>query len=276
MSQVSVTAGGVRFRLARAGRGPPILLLHGAGASSFSFRDLVPELSRTHEVIAPDLPGHGMSEVVGGEPFDLEGVARAVGALMEVLERSPYWVLGHSAGTAVLCRMCLDGSISPRAVVGINAALLPLKGWAGRVFSPVARVINATPLASEFIARNLGRPHRVEQTIAGTGSRLNERGVAYYEQLATHPTHIRGVLRMMAHWSLDGLVRDLGKLAVPLLLIAADNDRAVPPSDATRIASMVRQAKVVRMPGVGHLSHEERPVETLELVCEHLRRWGIR
>lgn len=64
---------------------------------------------------------------------------------------------------------------------------------------------------------------------------------------------------MMASWNLDGLARDLGRLAVPTLLVAAGNDRTVPPAQAAEVAARIAGARVEKLPGLGHLAHEEAP-----------------
>ena len=56
-----VTVGAMRWHVQVMGSGPVLLLLHGTGASSHSWRDLAPRLARHFTVLAPDLPGHGFS-----------------------------------------------------------------------------------------------------------------------------------------------------------------------------------------------------------------------
>ncbi len=53
--------GNTHWHYQRMGSGPPLMLLHGTGASTHSWRDLLPKLARHHDVIAPDLPGHGFT-----------------------------------------------------------------------------------------------------------------------------------------------------------------------------------------------------------------------
>jgi len=66
-----MTAAGLRWHVQCAGTGPVCLLLHGTGASTHSFRDLLPQLAQTFTVVAPDLPGHGFTE----RPRDLAGLS---------------------------------------------------------------------------------------------------------------------------------------------------------------------------------------------------------
>lgn len=58
------------YREAGTPGAPAILLLHGFGASSYMFRDLIPQLAPHYHVIAPDLPGFGQTDVLPGTPFD--------------------------------------------------------------------------------------------------------------------------------------------------------------------------------------------------------------
>jgi magnesium chelatase accessory protein len=71
---------------------------------------------------------------------------------------------------------------------------------------------------------------------------------------------------MMANWDLVSLKTDLPHLSVPLILVAADQDRAVSPRDADAVAKIVPRAKVVPVKGFGHLAHEEAPALIANLI----------
>ena len=73
---------------------------------------------------------------------------------------------------------------------------------------------------------------------------------------------------MMANWDLRALVRDLPSLAVPLVLVTGALDRAVPPAEARRVQALLPDARVIDLPGLGHLAHEERPAEVAELIIK--------
>jgi magnesium chelatase accessory protein len=62
------------------------------------------------------------------------------------------------------------------------------------------------------------------------------------------------------------LVRDLPRLAPRLILVSGSNDGMVPPSEAHRVRSLVPQAELVPLRGLGHLAHEERPEEIAALL----------
>ncbi len=64
------------------------------------------------------------------------------------------------------------------------------------------------------------------------------------------------------------------RLNVPLLLVAADNDRTVPPGDARLVARLVPNASILALPGLGHLAHEEDPGQVADLIVEFAGKHG--
>ena len=78
-------------------------------------------------------------------------------------------------------------------------------------------------------------------------------------RLVRNPQHVAGALGMMAHWDLYAFQRDLPQLATPLVLIVGENDRTIPPQQALTVQRSVETAVIHRLPGLGHLAHEEQP-----------------
>jgi len=235
--------------------------VHGTGASSHSWRGLMPLLARRFTVVAPDLPGHGFTARPAPEGLSLPGMAAALRALMDSLGHRPAVVLGHSAGAAVLLRMALDGHVAPRAVVALNGALLPFggSGASNRLFSSIARIMVGVPAVPWLVSLRAADRPTVARLLEGTGSHLDAQGIALYAKLFRSPGHVGAALGMMARWDLEPLVRDLPRLGRPLVLVAGTNDRTVAPAVSTRVAALVPGARVVSLAGLGHLAHEERP-----------------
>jgi magnesium chelatase accessory protein len=253
------------------GRGPVALLLHGTGASTHSWRELAPLLARDGTVVAPDLPGHAFTSAPGAAGLSLPGMAASVAALLRALDADPAIAVGHSAGAAVLARMCLDGLIAPRTLVSLNGALLPLRGLAGHFFSPIAKLLAASPLVPRLFAWRAADRAAVERLIRGTGSTLDPEGIELYARLLRNRGHVAGVLTMMANWDLRSLERDLPGLRPRLVLVVGSNDRTVPPRHAERVRALVPGAAVETLPGLGHLAHEERPARVARLVKRFAR-----
>ena len=266
-----VEAGGMDWHVQEMGQGPTILLLHGAGAATHSWRDLMPILAERAHVVAIDLPGHGFSGDPGSGGLTLPGMSRRVGGLIEARGWRPALVVGHSAGAAVALRLALDGRIGDAGIVAINGALAPFAGAVAPLFQGLAMGLFLNPFAIRVFAHAARRTARVERMIAGTGSRIDARGLDLYGALFRKPGHVGGTLGMMANWDLMPLRRDLGRLAVPLTLIVGETDRAVPPSVSEAVGGEVAGARIVRMPGLGHLAPAEDAARVGAAVLVELR-----
>ena len=270
-----VQAGGINWHVQVMGTGPVLLLAHGTGAATHSWRGLLPPLAAHFTVVAPDLPGHGFTETPKPPGLSLPGMARELSALTQALGIAPAMAVGHSAGAAILARMCLDGMIAPRVLVSLNGALLPLFGLTGQVFSGVAKLMAGVPVLQTLFARSAGDPATVRRLLAGTGSAIDAAGVEFYRRAAGNRAHAAAALQMMANWDLQPLVRDLPRLKPHLAQVVGANDRTISPNDAVRVRNMVHGAEIITLPGLGHLAHEEQPVQAAGLIVRLAREAGV-
>lgn len=263
-----VEAAGLRWHVQQSGTGPGLLLLHGTGASTHSWRDLLPLLAKRFTVIAPDLPGHAFTTLPPDSRLSLPAMADALAELLAELRVSPELAVGHSAGAALLTRMSLDGGLPATArLISLNGAIMPLRGVPGQVFLPLAKLLVLNPLVPRLVSWRAGDRRSVQRLIDSTGSRLDPAGTELYARLFRSRDHVRGVLGMMANWDLPALCRDLPALRPALTLMVGDDDAAVPPSDAYRVRRLVPDAEIRRLPGLGHLAHEERPELVAALIA---------
>lgn len=266
-----VEAGGLRWHVQRMGQGPVALLLHGTGATTHSWRGMMPLLAERFSVASLDLPGHGFTGDPGFNGFSLPAIAKSVAALGV----APALMIGHSAGAAIAVRMALDaGSETP--IVAINGALLPFPGAAKLIFPAMAKALFLNPFTPRFFALQ-GQSKRFVHSFLerSTGSRIDAEGAALYQSLFARSGHIAAALGMMANWDLDALERELPKLHSPLLMIAGDKDAAVPPSVADKVAKIVPDARALHLPGLGHLAHEEAPDAVANTIIDFARDHAI-
>jgi magnesium chelatase accessory protein len=266
-----ITAAGLTWHMQRAGSGPGLLLVHGTGASTHSWRDLLPLLSRSFSVVAADLPGHGFSTALRAAHQTLPGMAAALAGLLEHLQFAPQIVVGHSAGAALVVRMCLDGRLQPQQIVSLNGAFLPYGGAAFQLLKPVTRLVAGSPVVAALLAQRGSDPATLRRLIQRTGSTLDLRGLELYARLVSSPYHVVGALTMMAGWDLHPLLRDLPRLRESLALVVGTADRTIPPAQAERVRALLPQARVVRLWGLGHLAHEERPQQVAHVIHELAR-----
>lgn len=276
-----VEAGGMNWHVQCMGEsGPRMLLLHGTAASTHSWSKLAPILARDFQIVAPDLPGHAFTTPAAGPRMStqavmsLSGMARGVTALIDQLKFQPDIVVGHSAGAAILVRMCLDKTISPKVIVSLNGALLPF-GSVGRYVLPaMARLLFQNSFVPWVFARQARGRGNVERLIRGTGSDLTEADMDFYVRLFQSKAHVEAALAMMANWDLQNLESDLPKLTTPLAMVAASEDLAVPPEKAVDVKRMVANGSVEYVRGLGHLAHEEDPARIARLIVDIARRQG--
>jgi magnesium chelatase accessory protein len=266
-----VEAESIRWHVQRAGTGPGLLLVHGTGAATHSWRALLPLLAREFSVLAPDLPGHGFTTLPGSDGLSLPGMSGLLGALLRQLKFAPEWVLGHSAGAAILARMSLDRLVEPRGLISLNGCLLPLGGLQTPLIPTVGRVLAGSTLLPELVARVARLPGTVERMLRDTGSRLEPTDVNLYRKLAESPRHVAGALGMMSMWDTRPLERELPLLAPRLSLLAAVQDKFIPLSHAYDVQKRVPRSRVIELPGLGHLAHEERPLDVHAKIVEVVR-----
>jgi len=253
------------------GAGPTLLLIHGAGGATHSFRNLIPLLATTHRLIVVDLPGQGFTVLGARSRCGVDAMAQDLAALCRQEGWQPTAIIGHSAGAAVGLRMA---EIMPmQAVIGINAALGKFEGVSGWVFPIMARLLALTPLVAQLFSKLAGTPSQVRKLLISTGSRVDAAGEAQYLHLLRMPTHISATLTMMAQWDLDGLLARLPKLALPCLLITSTNDRAVPAFVSEKVAEGMPNATWVDVSGHGHLVHEEAADQVAPLILDFLTRY---
>ncbi len=262
-----VQAGGLRWHVQVMGAGPVVLLIHGTGSATHSWRDVSPRLAQRFTVVAPDLPGHGFTAApAASSGYALPGVARGIAALLTELRLSPALSVGHSAGAAVAIRMCLDGATTPRAVVSLNGALLPFPAMTNDIFGPAAKFLASSSLAARAVTFFAGAQPSVDRLLRSTGSRIDPAGSRLYARLVANSGHVQGALALMANWDLRPLVRDMPGLATRLVLITGSSDGMVPSGEAYRVRALVPKAELISLRGLGHLAHEEQPDEIVKLL----------
>jgi magnesium chelatase accessory protein len=270
-----VHAGGLDWHVQVMGSGDAVLLIHGTGSSTHSWRDLLPILARDFTVVAPDLPGHGFTSAPPPRRPSLPGMAPGVRSLLAAIGASPAVAAGHSAGAAIIARMSLDGMMTPSALISLNGALMPWGGIGAKLLSPVAQLIAASPFMPRLFAWRASNRAVIDRLLRDTGSTIDPLGADLYARIARDPGHVGAALGMMANWQPAGLAAELPNLTAKLTLIVGANDRTIPPSQSQMVKRIVPGATLISLPGLGHLAHEEKPAEHAGLIVRVARESGL-
>lgn len=256
-------------------RAPVVLLLHGTGASTHSWRDLAPALADQCHVVVPDLPGHGFSRRPRELALSLPVMGGAIEALLEALVLTPRMIVGHSAGAVIGAWCALHGRTRPRHLVGINGAWQPFGGQAAHWISPATQLLASSSLAAQGLAKLAAQSLVLERLLQGTGSRIDAAGRRGYATLVASPSHVSAALSMMAHWDLRSFQSELIRLnerQCALTLIVGDADPMVPASQSASLQARLPDTRLHRLAGLGHLAHEEAPGAVARILIETLAR----
>jgi len=262
-----------RWHVQESGTGDTLLLLHGAGASTHSWRDLLPILAGRFHVVALDLPGQGFTRAGTLRRCGLDAMAEDIAALCTANSWAPRALIGHSAGAAIALRLSeiqVNAGRSPSRVIGLNPALGHFEGTAGWLFPALAKLLALNPLTASLFAFGRPRPSRARRLIESTGSRLDQEGLDLYARLIADRDHVDATLQMMAQWQIDPLLGRLDRIRAQCMFITGAQDKAVPPRVADQAAARIPDCRVRTVPGVGHLAHEESPQEIANLVVDWL------
>ena len=259
-----------RWHVQEAGAGPTILLLHGAGGATQTWRRLMPLLAERHHVVAPDLPGQGFSRMGTRQRCTLRLMAQDIAALCEDQGWSPDLIVGHSVGGALALE--LADHLHPSGVVGINPALGAFEGIAGWLFPMMAKLLSMNPFVPLVFSRIATSERRVAELVASTGSEIDDHGIALYHRLASDRSHVDGTLAMMAQWDVEMLAERLPYIDTPTLFLVGEDDGTVPGRVSREAAARMRNAEYQGFEGRGHLLHEEDPEAVVRAVSAYLDR----
>jgi magnesium chelatase accessory protein len=255
-----IAMSGMQWHVQHFGKGPKVLMLHGSGATTHSFADLIDELKDDHEILTLDLPGHGFSSNLGDGPPSLENVANAIGQLLKFKNFEPDVVIAHSAGAAIAVELVHRQHLTTDKIFAINGAFYPFPGFAGTLFPALAKLLFLNPFVPSFFSMTASRD-RVESLIRSTGSKLTDKQTGYYERALHSSDHVHGTLAMMANWDLETMAAKLKNLEANMVMLIGGQDGTIDPANSIDAAKLVKSHERIVLPDYGHLVHEEAPLE---------------
>ena len=253
-----------KLNFIREGAGPPLLLVHGLGGSWQSWKSILPELSKSREVLALDLPGHGLTPAeVSSDTFT--GLADSVETFISEQGLNGINIVGSSLGARIVLELARRGK------VGSTIALDPggfWRGWERTYF-------RCTLIASIRLVRGLGPALPLLSKTAVSRSML-------LAQLSARPWKLNGemVAAELKSFSntktFDALVRDLAtapeqegpaaEISQPVVIGWGRQDRLCLPRQAARAQQAFPSAKLHWFEKCGHFPMWDQPEETIRLI----------
>jgi pimeloyl-ACP methyl ester carboxylesterase len=261
----------VQFQQSGSG-GLPLVLLHGFGASTFSWREVQAPLATDRLVIAYDRPGFGLTErpmppfPAGVSPYSQAAQVDLVVGLLDALGIERAVLVGNSAGGTIALMTALEHPERVAALVLVDPGVYGggggPPGWAG-LFLNLPQVRRIGPL----FVRNI-REWGLElvATAWHDPSKITAEVIAGYTRPLQAENWDRALWELTLASRESDLPARLGELEIPVLVVTGDDDRIVPTADSVRVAGEVADAELVVIPACGHVPQEECPNAFLEAV----------
>lgn len=252
-----------------------VVLMHGFGASAYSYRHVLEPLSVLGHVIAYDRAAFGFTERPTDwdvNPYGAEGQLQVLDELIAKFgEGKEVFIVGHSAGGNLAASYTVDNPNKLAGSVLYAPAVLGGGGgpsWLNWIYS-IPQLNRIGPLLVSSIATNgldllylsYNDPESVtEQTLAGY----------------TQPLKVSGWER--AFWEFNraprntGVSERLGEISVPTLVLTGDNDLVVETADSIAVSGLIEGAELAVIPKTGHLPNEESPQEFAQAVIDFVQK----
>jgi pimeloyl-ACP methyl ester carboxylesterase len=254
---------------------PPVILLHGLGATNASMLPLLADLATDHRVIAPDFPGFGASAAPHWR-YRASDLARWLEAFLTVVDARPAALVGNSLGGRVAIEL---GLTAPKLVTRM-VLLCPSPAFRRmRQFGPLVRL-----LPPDAVVPPLPLPHRaVVGGIRAMFSQPDRLAKPWYDAAADEHLrvmrdyrHRRAFFSCLKQIYLEEAFGDHGfwdrlpRLTTPALFVWGDRDRLVPASFERHVLAAVPDAQSVCLHDSGHVPQFEHPEQTARLTREFL------
>lgn len=276
-----VEVNGLQVHYKMMGEGEPVLvLLHGFGASLFSWHKVMEPLSEVGTVIAFDRPAFGLTERplpgawTGASPYSTEAQVELAVGLLDALGVERAILVGNSAGGAIAMLTALAHPEQVQALVLVDPAV-----YAGGGSPALVRLLSNTPQM-----RRLGP--WLARRIQTWGRDLV--GLAWHDPSRITPEDWAGYLKPLraenwdrALWELtrashpSNLAQRLAEIQVDYLVITGDDDRTVPTEQSIRLSRELSHATLAIIPNCGHVPQEECPAEFLQAVKDFLSNRNV-
>lgn len=270
-----ITVNGIQVHYKTAGSGKPVfVLLHGFGASVFSWRNVMPSLAKMGTVIAYDRPAFGLTERPltweGESPYGPQAQVDLLIGLLDALNVQQAILVGNSAGGTVALQAALTHLERVQAVVAVDAAVYGSGGmptWI-RPLLRTPQMMHLGPLIARQIQK---RGPELIQVAWHDPTKLTLETLQGYQKPLRAENWDKALWLLTVFSKQSALPDHLSELNLPVLVITGDDDRIVPIEQSLRLADDLARSELVVIPNCGHLPQEECPEAFLEAIRQSIR-----
>jgi len=253
-----------------------IVLLHGFGASTFSWRTVTQELSKLGHVFAYDRPGFGYTPVVERskreDPYSLAGQVSLLGSIIEAKAKGrPVILVGHSAGALVATEFVLRNPSVVSALVLESPAVWrkpPVPGWLGKTLRTPKLEKRGEKLLEGFATSGM----KILNSSFFDGDKLTDEVVAGYTAPMQNNSWKASLWRFMTASQRNQVRDNLWRIDIPTFVITGDHDKIVKVEDTFKVAERILGHSIYLVPNSGHLAHEETPEDFLRVTKRFIEK----
>lgn len=270
-----IEVNGVNVHYKTYGEGEPtFILLHGFGASLFSWREVVEPLAEYGTVITYDRPAFGLTERPmeweGESPYSQDSQVELVIGLMNALDIEQATLVGNSAGGTVSMLTALKYPERVTRLILVDPAV-----YAGGGAPAWIRPLLGTPQFNHIgplFARQLqAQGTEFLKTAWHDPSKITPEIFEGYQEPLQVENWDKALWELTVSSRESGLIERISEFDLPILVITGDDDRIVPTEQSLRLAEELPKAELAVIPQCGHVPHEECPAVFMQAVTEFLR-----
>jgi pimeloyl-ACP methyl ester carboxylesterase len=266
-----VQAGDTRMYYQKAGSGDmPIVLVHGFGASSFSWRNnLTPIAEAGFTAYAPDMRGFGLSDKSWDESMSQDAQVDRLKAFMDAQGIDRAVLAGNSMGGGIVTNFALRYPDRVRGLVLVDPAIY------GGANSGIASALIGLPgiqrWGQHVVRLMLGDSSRNASMLKSAWfdpSKLTSEVLSGYRRALQTPDWDISLLALMRDGMSNNLSARLKDLKVPTLIVWGEHDTWISPTNAPKLNQDIAGSKLAIIQDAGHVPHEEQPAEFNQLLIE--------
>lgn len=273
-----IQVNGLKVHYKIYGQGEPVMvLLHGFGASLFSWREVTESLSKLGTVIIYDRPAFGLTErpvngdMVNENPYSNEYQDKLLVGLLDVLKINRAILIGNSAGGTVSVQTALNYPERVSELILVDAAIIDSGGypqWISWIFK-VPQVNRLGPLLMRnikswgltLLSSAWHDPSRITQVI-----------IDGYEKPLNVENWDQALWELVKSSKSINIIDKIADLKLPVLILSGDDDRIIPTRDSIKLQEGIANAELKIFKGCGHVPQEECPGEFLDSVISFVKR----
>ena len=255
------------------GEGDPVLLIHGFGASSYSWRYIVEPLAKQYRVITIDLKGFGESPKPRDDAYSVYEQARLIRNFILENDLKNLHIIGHSygGGVALAASLYLAASHS-----GLQSSLVLMDSIAYPQELPDFIKILATPVLGSLVIYAIPNAIQVKdllQKVYFNDALIPQDAIDHYADNLNKPNAKYAVLttaRQMLPTDLQQFSDNYASLTIPTLIIWSQEDEIIPLAIGKRLHENLPNSKLIVVSDVGHAPQEEKPAMVLPYLQQFL------